>query len=128
MHFHFCANSYNFATLKLDTLYFSYFVLRGSPPPPSTLDRAREMTTLPFINTQNYRHEESRESMDRTSASGDDADHCRPSPRRRLGRAARRARKRQRVCASPWPGSRGPAGRAKSRHDSERSSAVVSSK
>jgi hypothetical protein len=57
----------NFATLRLDTLHFHYFVLRGNLPPPSTLDRAREMTTLPSVNTQNYRHEEFHDSMDWTS-------------------------------------------------------------
>jgi hypothetical protein len=43
----FCLSSYNFATLRLDTQQFRHFVRRDNPPPPSTLDRAREMTSLP---------------------------------------------------------------------------------
>jgi hypothetical protein len=43
----FCLGSYNFATLRLDTQQFCHFVRRDNPPPPSMLDRAREMTSLP---------------------------------------------------------------------------------
>jgi hypothetical protein len=42
-----CSGSYTFVTLRLGTQQFHHVVGRGSPPPPSTLDRPREMTSLP---------------------------------------------------------------------------------
>jgi hypothetical protein len=77
-----CVRSYNFATLRLGTQLFRHFVRRGSQPPLSTLDPAREMTSLPSPLLLLLRPHPSGSNLPISPSSSNFVPHrrCSPSP------------------------------------------------